>query len=703
MNELTCRTVRRWLQEPGLLHPIDARHLDRHLAGCPGCASYRHEQVRMDTLLVSGLDAAVGATVRPQVRSRLLAQAARPPRQWIWPSWAPRLRVAALLVPIAVAAVFVALFLPPALHPKGTVTPAGAAWHLQRPNIGFPLTVDVTHPRHLLVGAWGQVYQSSNGGDSWTQVGTLPGGLIIRDVAVDATDPAHYLVAAKHSVYQTRDGGRHWKLAVSGLQGAMNMFLLQSPHEPATYFLGPGVIWSSTDHGRTWHQDGRGRIFAPDGVQSLAIARNGTLFAGIWAGGVAVSTNGGHTWRRQSTGLRKKVLDVVIGQKGRMWAATDRGTYVSTNGGRTWSRRSPHHVFSTAVLDAGSFVLAGTNNGLYRSTDGGHHWIFSERGLPLDPYIYSLTSVPGKPELIYASLNGDGLFRSRDGGVHWQSVVSGLPVNLQDGRPPSVLFIRDGALWLTDGNGTDPSPITVDRDVQSAAVSPDGVSAAYVAVRGDTWSVRTVCSGCLAHTVLSGHGAIPGTPMWSPAATRIATVRDRTVYVTGTTGGWNAHWSLPNRATLLGWDRGGQALLVWNATTHRVEVRGLSGRRTTVWPGAYMHAPSLSPDGRSIARTHGRRLWIHSGGRHWKMIPGTRDCSPGAWSSSGTSLLIACPGGTEMRTATGRLIARASVPASAAWAPDSRNTLLYFAHGGLWRWSVGADAMKIVGGARSPQ
>jgi hypothetical protein len=438
-------------------------------------------------------------------------------------------------------------------------------------------------------------------------------------------------------------------------------------------------------------------------VQSLAISRNGTLVAGIWAGGVAVSTNGGRTWKRQSTGLRKKVVDVVIGQKGRMWAATDRGTYISRDGGLTWSKRSPHHVFSTTVLDGGSYVLAGTNNGLYRSTDGGRHWDFSERGLPLDPYIYSLMSVPGKPNLVYASLNGDGLFRSRDGGIHWQSAVAGLPINLQDGRPPSVIFIRGGALWLTDGYGTDPSSITVDRDVQSAAVSPDGVSAAYVAASGDSWWVRTVCSGCLAHTILSGHGAAPETPMWSPAATRIATVQSRTVHVTGTAGEWHAQWSLPRGATLLGWDRNGQALLVWNATTHRVEVRGLSGRRMTVWPGTYMHSPSLSPDGRSIARTRGGQVWVRAGRSKWKLLPGTRGCAPRAWSASGRSLLVACPAGTQMRTTTGRVIARAAVPATANWAPDSSSALLYFRHGGLWRWSAGAGAARIVPRARSPQ
>jgi photosystem II stability/assembly factor-like uncharacterized protein len=704
MNDLTCRTARLWLQEPEILHPIDARHLDRHLAACPRCASYRHEQVRMDELLRAGLDTAAGPSVRAQVRSRLASGQARPTGIRGW-EWIPTLKIGAFLAPVAVAAVFVALFLPQALQRRGAVTPVGAAWHLQRPHIAFPLTVDPVHPRHLLVGAWGQVYQSWNGGSSWNRAGTLPAGLIVRDVAVDATNPRHYLAAAMHSVYVSHDAGRHWKVTASGLRGAMNMFLLQSPHQPATYYVGPGVIWLSTDRGRTWRQDGLGRIFAPYGVQSLSIAQNGTLFAGIWDGGVAVSTDGGRTWKRQSDGLRKKVLDVSIGRKGRMWAATDRGSYLSTDSGHSWIRRSPHHAFATSVLDGGSFILVGTSGGLYRSTDAGHHWTFSERGLPLDPYIYSLVSVPGRPGVVYASLDGDGIFRSTDGGIHWRPAVTGLPIDLQEGRPQSVLFIRHGVLWLTNGHGTDPGAITVDSNVVSASLSPDGVSAAYVAGSGEGWAVRTVCDGCLARTLLSGRGPAPDPPMWSPDAIHIAVTQGGTVTVTAVgTVGAETHWTLPNRAVVLGWDHSGRGLLLWNGATHRVQVHDLTGRRTQVWPGVYMHRPSLSPDGRAIARTRAGTVWIRVRNGRWLALRGTRGCSPGRWSGNGKSLLVSCSGRVQMRSAAGRLIAQATtVPASAFWAPDSVRALLYFSQGTLWRWEVGSGPTPIVPHAHSPQ
>jgi photosystem II stability/assembly factor-like uncharacterized protein len=707
MSDLTCRTARVWLQEPDALHPIDARHLERHLSGCAACAAYRGDQVRMDRLLLQGLDGTVGDPVHLRVRARLISgEVARPSRAPLggaWRRWRSGLRLAAMAAPVAVSAVLVALFLPQALQRKGAITPAGAAWHLQHPTIGFPLTVDAAHPRHLLVGAWGQVYQSWNGGESWTAAGRLPAGLIIRDVAVDRSNPAHYLVAAKHSVYTSSDAGHHWALAVSGLQGAMNMFLMQNPRKPATFYAGPSVLWASDDRGRTWYQDGRGAVFAPDGIQSLSIEPNGTLIAGIWAGGVAMSTDGGRTWQRQAVGLRKNVVDVATGPGRRIWAATDRGTYLSLNGGRTWSRRSPHHAFTTAVLDGASFVLAGTTGGLFRSTDGGRHWTFSEQGLPLDPYVNSLTSVPGHPDWVYASLNGDGIFRSTDGGVHWQPAIAGLPIDRQDTSSRSILFIRHGVLWMTNGVGVDPGSITVDADVRSASLSPDGRSAAYVAGNDGRWALRTVCSGCLAYTVFESSGPLPRAPHWSPAATRIAVVQGGTVYVANLAGNVD-HWALPPGSVLLGWDHSGRSVLLWNGVRHRVETRAaLSGQQTSVWPGVYMHRPRLSADGLSIARVRAGSVWIRKEGGSWLEIPGTRGCTPGAWSDAGAALLVACSDGVQMRAGSGRLIARAPVPASAFWAPGSNRALLYFAGGSLWRWEPGATPSEIVADALPPR
>src|SRR5438270_62298 len=125
------------------------------------------------------------------------------------------------------------------------------------------LALDPVRRDHLLAGAWGQVYQSWNAGVSWRPLAPLPAGLVIRALAIDASRPNHYLIATKHSVYLSADAGQHWRRTVSGLQGAMNMFLMQDLRSPETFYLGPSTLWQSTDSGLSWPRDRRGTLFPP--------------------------------------------------------------------------------------------------------------------------------------------------------------------------------------------------------------------------------------------------------------------------------------------------------------------------------------------------------------------------------------------------------------------------------------------------------
>src|SRR5579884_163980 len=217
MNDLSCHTAQLWLQEPDSLHPIDARHLDRHLSTCEHCATYRQQQVEMDRFLSHGLGtaAARAGSVRSAVRSQILGSM---PTHAVGNRHVPRrsssahrilspatptvrrtgnplgwLKPAIAAVPVAIIAMLGALFLPQMLQRNGAVTPAGAAWHVQRPRIAFPVTVDRNHPSHLLAGAYGQVYQSWNAGTTWSHLGAMPDGLVVRAEVIDAANPLHYL------------------------------------------------------------------------------------------------------------------------------------------------------------------------------------------------------------------------------------------------------------------------------------------------------------------------------------------------------------------------------------------------------------------------------------------------------------------------------------------------------------------------------
>jgi photosystem II stability/assembly factor-like uncharacterized protein len=491
------------------------------------------------------------------------------------------------------------------------------------------MAIDPARPDHLLAGAWGRVFESWNGGDSWHALAPLPPGLVIRALAVDSSHAGRYLVAMNHSVYVSDDAGKHWRLAVGFVNGAMNMFLIQNPRLASTWFLGPAVLWHSLDGGLTWERTAGQRIFAPYGIEALAVAPDGTLFTGIWGGGVGVSHDGGSSWVRRAHGLPPGVLDVAY-RRGRLWAATNRGVYLSLDRGLHWRRSGPaRHFFTTSIVDAGSYQIAGGIGGVYRSEDGGKTWRVANHGLPFYSYIYNLVVDPHHAGRVFACLNTDGIFRSDDGGRTWMAVDSGLPLTGSDHAPRVVLFRRHGVLWMTNAAGTDPGNLTVDRRVRFAIASPDGASVGYVAGGSAAWAVRIVnAGGSLARTIATGSGPPPARITWSASSSAIAVAGIGVVWTMDLHAG-NAHWTVPDDEQLVGWERDGKSLLFWKGADHTAITRDArSGDQTGQIPGKFPMTPVQAPDGVHVALVSAGAVYAGTWGhlsRSTRAVP--TDCS----------------------------------------------------------------------------
>jgi photosystem II stability/assembly factor-like uncharacterized protein len=718
MTEIRCKSARRWMQAPSELHPLDARMLDRHLGDCPRCTEYLRGQLERDRLIQGALGAAAGGeSVRAESLARLRSVRVTPPPPGIarlaWrlvPTAAtPRRlhrRAASIGAPLVAALVALAIFLPqigPRIGSSATAV-AGAPWNVVRPEIAYPMAVDPARRDHLIAGAWGKVYESWNGGDSWRPLAPLPAGLVVRALAVDSSDPRRYVVAMNHSVYISDDAGLHWHLAVGFVNGAMNMFVIQQPRLPSTWYLGPAVLWHSLNRGLTWERTAGQRIFAPYGIQALAIGPDSTLYTGIYGGGVGVSHDGGISWVRRANGLPLHVFDVAF-RDDRLWAATDRGIFLSLDRGLHWRRSGPPgHFFNTSIVDAGSYQIAGGNGGMYRSGDGGKTWQVANHGLPFYSYIYNLVADPHHPNRLYACLNTDGIFRSDDAGRTWVAVDSGLPLTGREHAPRIVLFRRRGVLWITNEIGVDPGNLTVDRQVSVAVASPDGAAVAYVTGVAGGWAVRIVnAGGSLARTVAAGSGSPPSRLMWSPSSSALAIPSDGTVWTMDLHAG-STHWTVPQGERLVGWAPDGKSLDFWNSSDGRALVRNTqTGAQIQLMRGRYASNPVPAPDGMHIAFVSGSRIYTGEWGRVAAAMRATSEgCFAGAWSDDSTRFLVVCRGYVEERTTGGRLIRRSALPGNAFWAPGSRTELLFFRRG-LRLWRPGQTAVLIVAQARSVQ
>jgi photosystem II stability/assembly factor-like uncharacterized protein len=259
------------------------------------------------------------------------------------------------------------------------------------------------------------VYKSTDGGDTWTNVG-LKGTWSISRILVDPRNHNHVIVGAlgnpfsdssQRGVYVTDDGGRTWKqtLYVGSQSGASDLAMnLQNPsviyagiwkfqRRPWTFVSGASEdgIYKSTDGGASWSlltghglPSTMGRIglaVAPsDGNRVYAVieAQDGVLWR---------SDDGGTNWQMVSNDSLVDArpfyfshVEVDPKNANRVYALSFE-VMVSTNAGKTFkstadSVHSDFHAIWIAPNDPDRIIL-GEDGGYALTLDGGENWFFS--------------------------------------------------------------------------------------------------------------------------------------------------------------------------------------------------------------------------------------------------------------------------------------------------------------------------------------
>ena len=175
------------------------------------------------------------------------------------------------------------------------------------------------------------LYKSTDGGDTWNPTGFVGGGRGVSVLALDPQDTSTlYVCSNAQGCNRSVDGGATW--AQSHAAGSTSLFsassLLVDPVTSANVYAvqysAPakgGVIFVSTDHGAT---------FGPAGslpaVNVLAAdpAHSGTLYAGT-VSGVYRSTDSAATWQPANLGMSSSnILSLATDpQSGTLYAGAD--------------------------------------------------------------------------------------------------------------------------------------------------------------------------------------------------------------------------------------------------------------------------------------------------------------------------------------------------------------------------------------------
>ncbi|MBI4463267.1 MAG: DUF11 domain-containing protein, partial [Acidobacteria bacterium] len=188
----------------------------------------------------------------------------------------------------------------------------------------FRIAIDPSDPQTLYVGTLGDgVFKSTDGGANWSNVGTVSSGLtnlVVAALLIDPADPNILFAGTLYDgtnggVFRSTDGGNTWSNVgriTTGLDDLTVQALAFGSIFAGTFSSGVfksanGDLWASSNIGMTSFE-----------IRSLASNGAGVLYAGTQPEGIFRSTDGGDSWIEPPTnltiGITANVSTVTVGQ-----------------------------------------------------------------------------------------------------------------------------------------------------------------------------------------------------------------------------------------------------------------------------------------------------------------------------------------------------------------------------------------------------
>ena len=304
------------------------------------------------------------------------------------------------------------------------------------------------------------IYKSTDGGESWTNMG-LKGSERIARIVIDPKDGnTVYACApgklwsdsADRGLYKTTDGGKNWSLVLKGRNlstGCASVSM--DPKDPNVLFAG---MWDFRRKGWTFRSGGESPS-APSGS------------------GLYRSADGGRSWTEVTAAANKGfpkqpfgriAVTVAPSNPAIVYAlieSPDSALYRSDDGGRTWQQRDKSQLmvwrpfyFASLIVDPHNpDRLFKPDLNLIQSLDGGKSFANVGGGTHGDSHVVWID--PRNTQSVIAGDDG-GLWYSKDGGNKWWK-ANNLPVSqfyhvsVDDADPYRVYGgLQDNACWVGD-------------------------------------------------------------------------------------------------------------------------------------------------------------------------------------------------------------------------------------------------------------
>ncbi len=258
---------------------------------------------------------------------------------------------------------------------------------------GMHCFVDGTSNNNVFASIYyGDLYRSTNGGNTFTNIYTVPGGDWVtpwmQDPSVSTT-----LYAGGSGIYRSTNSGTAWSAISASLSIGTILHLDVAPSNNQNIVASSNTrVMKTTNGGASWTEITTG-LPANVAIQSVRFSPTDpnkiyVCLASYSGNSLYCSTNGGTTWANVSTGLPALPANcLAFHTNGDIYCGTDLGVYCLTSATTSWKAYS-NGMPGVAVTDLDIFK---PTNKLRASTYGRGLWESPLDGVNVPPSV-SITS-----------------------------------------------------------------------------------------------------------------------------------------------------------------------------------------------------------------------------------------------------------------------------------------------------------------------
>jgi hypothetical protein len=252
-------------------------------------------------------------------------------------------------------------------------------------------SIVATSDGNIWVGRYDQLFLSTNNGDTWDKKTNTPHNAFL--INVNPTNGCFFASTTFNGLFRSSDNGENWEHVIESLHITGIIFTISGEiyiggikYLENAFLENEIVLYYSNDNGNTWTNKSGG---LPNStyIWSLALGKDGTLYAGFKACGVYHSTDSGNTWLPW---LPSSNIGFDYGAE-----ETEKIIFNPLT----------NDIFVISEVMISSFPSIIHHLKVYRSTNLGKDWKLENSGLP-NEYCYDVSINPKTGQMFIATESG---------------------------------------------------------------------------------------------------------------------------------------------------------------------------------------------------------------------------------------------------------------------------------------------------------